>query len=42
MTIEEKFHALVALVETEGLQARAYFDDNQNANEQKADGSVVT
>lgn len=42
MTIEEKFHALVALVETEGLKARAYFDNNQNANEQKADGSVVT
>jgi myo-inositol-1(or 4)-monophosphatase len=42
MTIEEKFHALVALVETEGLKARAYFDDNQSANEQKADGSVVT
>lgn len=42
MTIEEKFHALVDLVETQGLQARAYFDDNQHANEQKADGSVVT
>lgn len=42
MTIEEKFHALVRLVEHEGLQARAYFDDNHNANEQKADGSVVT
>jgi myo-inositol-1(or 4)-monophosphatase len=42
MTIEEKFHTLVTLVETEGLKARAYFDDNQNNNEQKADGSVVT
>lgn len=42
MTIDEKFHTLVALVESEGLKARAYFDDNQNANEQKADGSVVT
>ena len=42
MTIEEKFHALVTLIETIGLQARAYFDDNQNKNEQKADGSVVT
>ena len=42
MTIEEKFHSLVALIETEGLKARAYFDDNENSNEQKADGSVVT
>lgn len=42
MTIEEKFHALIVLVEAAGLKARAYFDDNQNANEQKADGSVVT
>ena len=42
MTIEEKFHTLITLMETEGLKARAYFDDNQNANEQKADGSVVT
>ena len=42
MTIEEKFHALVDLVEQEGLKARGYFDDNQNANEQKSDGSVVT
>ena len=42
MTIEEKFHALIALIETEGLTARAYFDDNENDNEQKADGSVVT
>jgi myo-inositol-1(or 4)-monophosphatase len=42
MTIEAKYHALITLIETEGLKARAYFDDNQNANEQKADGSVVT
>lgn len=42
MTLEQKFHTLVELIETLGLQARAYFDDNQNANEQKADGSVVT
>ncbi len=42
MTIEEKFHTLITLMETEGLKARAYFDDNQNANEQKVDGSVVT
>ncbi len=42
MTIEEKFHALVTLIETQGLLARAYFDDNQTANEQKGDGSVVT
>ena len=42
MNIDEKFHALIALIEAEGLQARAYFDDNQNANEQKVDGSVVT
>lgn len=42
MTIEEKYHTLVTLIETEGLKARAYFDDNQSANEQKADGSVVT
>lgn len=42
MTTEEKFHALIALIETEGLTARAYFDDNENGNEQKADGSVVT
>ena len=42
MTIEEKFHALVTLIETIGLQARAYFDANQNENEQKSDGSVVT
>ncbi len=42
MTIEAKYHALIELIETQGLKARAYFDDNQNANEQKADGSVVT
>lgn len=42
MTIEEKFHTLISLVETEGLKARAYFDDNEHSNEQKADGSVVT
>lgn len=42
MSLEQKFHKLVELIETLGLQARAYFDDNQNANEQKADGSVVT
>lgn len=42
MTLEQKFHTLVELIETLGLQARAYFDDNQIANEQKADGSVVT
>jgi myo-inositol-1(or 4)-monophosphatase len=42
MTLEQKFQSLVTLIETEGLAARAYFDDNQNANEQKADGSVVT
>lgn len=42
MNIEEKYHALIALIETEGRKARAYFDDNQTANEQKADGSVVT
>jgi myo-inositol-1(or 4)-monophosphatase len=42
MTIEEKYHALISLIENEGLKARAYFDDNQNANEQKSDGSVVT
>jgi myo-inositol-1(or 4)-monophosphatase len=42
MTLEEKFHTLMRLIEAEGLKARAYFDDNQNANEQKADGSVVT
>ena len=29
-------------IEAEGLKARVYFDDNQNASEQKADGSVVT
>jgi len=42
MTIEEKFHVLVALVENEGLKARAYFEHNENVSEQKADGSVVT
>lgn len=42
MTFEEKYHTLVTLIETEGKQARAYFDDNQSNNEQKADGSVVT
>lgn len=42
MTFEEKYHTLVTLIETEGKQARAYFDDNQSTNEQKADGSVVT
>ncbi|MBY0538200.1 inositol monophosphatase [Patescibacteria group bacterium] len=42
MTLEQKFHTLVQLVETLGQQARAYFDDNQNTNEQKTDGSIVT
>jgi myo-inositol-1(or 4)-monophosphatase len=42
MTLEQKYHALVDLIEDSGKMARAYFDDNQNANEQKADGSVVT
>lgn len=42
MTIEQKYHALIDVIEQQGLKARAYFDDNQNANEQKADGSVVT
>lgn len=42
MTIEQKYQTLITLIEAEGLKARAYFDDNQNTNEQKADGSVVT
>jgi len=42
MNLEQKFRRLVSLIETEGLKARAYFDDNQTTNQQKSDGSVVT
>ena len=40
-TIEDSFHSLVRLIEAEGAKARAYFDGNHSANEQKSDGSVV-
>jgi myo-inositol-1(or 4)-monophosphatase len=42
MDSEAIFRRLITLIETEGLRARAYFDANATANEQKIDGSVVT
>ncbi|MFM2423867.1 MAG: Inositol-monophosphatase [Candidatus Parcubacteria bacterium] len=42
MNIEDTFRRLITVIETEGLRARVYFDANADANEQKADGSVVT
>jgi myo-inositol-1(or 4)-monophosphatase len=42
MTIEQKFHAVVALVEQVGTAAYEYFDADESRNELKADGSVVT
>jgi myo-inositol-1(or 4)-monophosphatase len=42
MTIEQKFKATVALIEQAGQKAFEYFDGDDNANEIKGDGSVVT
>lgn len=42
MNIEHEFQELIAVIETAGLKARAYFDADDVANELKADGSVVT
>ena len=41
-TIEEKYHALIAHLETVGQIARDYFDSEDFSNEIKGDGSVVT
>lgn len=40
--IEQEFKELIALIESVGLTARAYFDAAETANEIKQDGSVVT
>lgn len=42
MTFIQKYQALIDIIEEQGKTARVYFDDNQDANEQKDDGSVVT
>ncbi len=42
MTIEQKFHATIALIEQAGHKAWDYFDSDDNVNEIKSDGSVVT
>jgi len=42
MNIEHEFKELIKVIEEAGLKARAYFDADDNANEIKYDGSVVT
>jgi len=42
MNIEHEFKELIKVIEEAGLKARAYFDADDNANEIKHDGSVVT
>ncbi len=42
MNIETEFQELIKVIEDAGLKARAYFDADDNSNELKADGSVVT
>jgi myo-inositol-1(or 4)-monophosphatase len=40
--IEKEFHKLIEVIETAGVEARSYFYDQGNKNEQKSDGSVLT
>lgn len=42
MNIETEFQELIKLIEFAGQKARVYFDSDNNRNEFKADGSVVT